>query len=267
MTALAHSVPLTEATHSPARTIRVAARVTLLELRLLLREPGVLVGLVAFPAVTVLVLAGVFGSTPDPEFGGVRPSEHYVVGYIGVVLAQIGLVALPVHVASRREQGVRRRYRAAGLSAGVLVASDVALGVILGLAASSLVLVVGGAAYGMPVPEDPVAVAGWIAAGLLCFVSLGIALGTVLPTSRAASALGNLVFVPMFLLGGGGPPREVMTAPMRALSDVLPLSHVIGGLRRSWLGATGEPQALWWAILVSVVAVGLAVRSSRRRIA
>ena len=52
------------------------------------------------PAVTVLVLAGVFGSDPDPDFGGVIPSEHYVVGYVGVVLASLGLVTLPAHLAS-----------------------------------------------------------------------------------------------------------------------------------------------------------------------
>ena len=101
-------------TRSIRRPLGAARRITAAEVRLVLREPAVLVGLVAFPAVTLLVLAGVFGSEPDPEFAGARPSEHYVVGYIGVVLAQIGLVTLPVHVASRRELGIARRYRAAG---------------------------------------------------------------------------------------------------------------------------------------------------------
>ena len=46
---------------------RIVARLTFLELRLLLREPGLIVGLIAFPAVMVLVLAGVFGTTPIPS--------------------------------------------------------------------------------------------------------------------------------------------------------------------------------------------------------
>jgi ABC-type polysaccharide/polyol phosphate export permease len=52
---------------------------------------------------------------------------------------------------------------------------------------------------------------------------------------------------------------------MQTVSDVLPLSHVIGGLRQSWLGATDDPQALWWTVLVTAVAVGLAVRVARRQ--
>jgi ABC-2 type transport system permease protein len=107
-------------------------------------------------------------------------------------------------------------------------------------------------------------VLAWTSAGIACFVALGIALGTLMPSSRAASGVGNLLFVPMFLLGGGGPPREVMTGPMRWLSDLLPLSHVIGGLRMSWLGATDDPHALWWA-LVTGVAVVLARGAARRR--
>jgi ABC-2 type transport system permease protein len=262
----ATAIPAARTTSAPAPgLVRTAARIAGLELRLLLREPGVLVGLVAFPAVTVLILAGVFGSTPDPEFGGVRPSEHYVVGYLGVVLAQVGLVSLPVHLASHRELGVTRRYRASGVSGAAQVLSAAGLGAVLAVLGGIVVLSVGGAAYGVPAPEEPVAVAVWVAAGVACFVAIGLALGTLLPSSRAANAVGNLLFVPMFLLGGGGPPRDVMTGPMQTLSDVLPLSHVIGGIRQAWLGRTDDPQALWWTVVVAALAVALAVRAARRR--
>lgn len=252
---------------APARGLRTVARLTAMDLRLLAREPGVLVGLVAFPAVTVLILAGVFGSVPDPEFAGVRPSEHYVIGYVGVVIAQLGLVTLPAHIATHRELGVLRRYRASGVSGATLAASQAAVGTILGLAAAVTVLAVGGAVYGIPTPEDPALVAGWLLAGLACFVAIGLGLGQLMPGSRSANAIGSLVFIPMFLLGGGGPPREVMTGPMQAISDVLPLSHVIGGLRHAWLGAGSDPRALWWPVAVAVIAVTLAVRSTRGRVA
>jgi ABC-2 type transport system permease protein len=244
--------------------LRTIARLTAVELRLLLRQPSVLVGLLAFPAVTVLIIAGVFGSDPDPDFGGAIPSEHYVVGYVGVVLASLGLVTLPAHLASHRELGVLRRYRAAGLDARAVVGSTIALGVVLGTAACALVLMIGGVAYGVPTPDDPVRVAAWFVAGLLCFIAIGCALGAVMPSSRAAAAFGNLLFVPMFLLGGGGPPREVMSGPMQAVSDVMPLSHIVGGLRLSWLGVTDDPHALWWPVLLAVISVVVAVRTLRR---
>ncbi len=182
-----------------------------------------------------------FGSVPDPEFSGVRPSEHYVIGYLGVVMAQLGLVTLPAHIATHRELGVLRRYRASGVSGAALAASHAAVGTVLGLAGAAIVLAVGGAVYGVPSPDDPALAAGWLLAGLACFVAIGLGLGLLMPSSRAANAIGSLVFIPMFLLGGGGPPRAVMTAPMQAIADAMPLSHVVGGLRHAWLGADLRP--------------------------
>ncbi len=234
-------------------------------LRLLLREPMVAVSLIGFPLATVLVLAGVFGQGPDPDFAGVAPSDHYLAGYIGVVLAALGLITIPVHLATHRELGVLRRFRSSGLSAGVLVATELVLGAVLGTVAVTVVLLAGAAIYGLQAPADPLGVLAWYVTGLVCFTAIGVALGSVLPSGRSANALGNLVFVPMFLLGGGGPPRAVMTSAMQTLSDVLPLSHLVGGLRLAWLGTTDDPHALWWPLTVAALAVAVAVLCARRR--
>ena len=150
--------PASDRTVDRTGLLRTIGRLTALELRLLIREPGVLVGLVAFPAVTVLVLAGVFGSEPDPDFGGVIPSEHYVVGYVGVVLASLGLVTLPAHLASHRELGVLRRYRSAGLDARAVIGSHIALGAVLGMVASAVGAGDWRVTYGVSMPDDPVGV-------------------------------------------------------------------------------------------------------------
>lgn len=241
------------------------ARLTAIELRLLIREPMVLVGLLGVPVVAMIVIAGVFGQTPDPEFGGVAPDDYYVAGYLGVVLASLGLVTLPVHIATSRELGVIRRYRASGLSAGTVVATQLLLGIIIGLVSSVIVVVVGHAAYDVEAPDNLAGVAGWYVAGLLCHVAIGGALGVLAPSARAANAIGNLLFLPTFLLGGGGPPRDVMTGAMQRVADVIPLSHITGGLRQEWLGATDASIAAWWPPLVCVAAVGAAIWVSRRR--
>ena len=248
--------------HAPVRTV---LRLAGIELRLLLREPMVAIGMLGFPLVTMLVIAGVFGQVPDPDFGGVAPDDHYIVGYIGVVIGALGVITLPVHIATNRELGVTRRFRASGVSAGALVGSRILVGLALGTAAVLVVLVVGSTAYGMQAPADLGGVVGWYLAGLLCFIAMGLALGALAPTGRSANAIGNLLFVPMFLLGGGGPPRQVMSGPMRAVSDGLPLSHVVGGLRQSWLGTTDDPHTLWWPLLVSALCVAAALAAARRR--
>ena len=268
MTAFTHTSTYSP-THSSSsrsdRPVRTTLRLAALELKLLAREPIVAVSLIGFPLVTVLVLAGVFGQAPDPDFGGVAPSDHYIAGYIGVVLASMGLITIPGHVATERELGVRRRLRASGVSSVSIVAREIVLGVVLGTISVAVVVAAGAAVYGLQMPDDPLGVAGWFIAGLVCFIAIGVALGTMVPTGRSAAALGNFVFVPMFLLGGGGPPRAVMTSTMHGIGDALPLSHVVGGIRQSWLGTTDDPHSLWYPLLVAAVAVLLAVRVGQRR--
>lgn len=102
------------------------------------------------------------------------------------------------------------------------MATEVAVGAVLGTVAAAVVLVTGGAVYGLEMPADPLGVLGSYLVGLACFTSIGVALGSLVPSGRSANALGDLVFVPLFLLGGGGPPRAVMTSAMQTLSASSP---------------------------------------------
>ena len=205
------------------------------------------------------------GVRPDGR-GGDRAGPSDPLRECAAVLAALGLITIPVHLATHRELGVLRRFRSSGLSAGVLVATELVLGIVLGTVAVAVVLAAGTALYGLRMPADPVGVLGWYVAGLACFTAIGVALGSLVPSGRSANALGNLVFVPMFLLGGGGPPRAVMTSAMQTLSDVLPLSHLVGGLRLSWLGTTDDPHLLWWPLAVAALAVVVALVAARRRV-
>jgi ABC-type polysaccharide/polyol phosphate export permease len=55
-----------------------------------------------------------------------------------------------------------------------------------------------------------------------------------------------------------------MTGPMQAISDAMPLTHLVGGMRLSWLGTTDDRHALVIPVLVAAVATALAVRAARR---
>ena len=42
--------------------------------------------------------------------------------------------------------------------------------------------------HGLAWPADPLAVAGWYVAGLICFTAIGVALGSLVPSGRSANA-------------------------------------------------------------------------------
>lgn len=206
------------------------------ELRLFFREPQALAFVFGFPIITVLVLSGVFGTeTGDTGFELVNPSHFYVAAYFGVVLAAIGLIMLPVHVASYREQGILRRFDTAGFPRWAFPAVLFLCGIVFALLGFAALLVTARLSNGIPDMESPVATLVGLAAGTLAFLSLGVAVGTLMPNARAAQGTGLMLFFPMFLLAGAGPPPEVMSDTMRTISDVLPLTHVIRAIQEPWL--------------------------------
>ena len=114
--------------------------------------------------------------------------------------------------------------------------------------------------YGVPSVEDPLRVALGILSGSIAFVSLGVLLGTVLPSARAAQAVGLLLFFPSFLLGVGGPPPAVMSDALQSISDVLPLKLVTDAVREPWLGIGDGTGPLLVVTVIAVVATALAAR-------
>src|SRR6266849_5682875 len=120
------------------------------ELRLMTRDPLVLTFVFAFPIVTMLIIGGAFGTTPDRAFDFTNPSHWYVASYLTVVIAATGLVMLPVHLASYRERGVLRRFAAADFPRWSFAAAQLIVGLVAIAAGSAILLIVAAPVYGLP---------------------------------------------------------------------------------------------------------------------
>ncbi len=240
-----------------SNSISAMVQLVRVELKLVLREPLVLAFVFAMPIVTVLVIAGSFGADDRPAFAGIQPSQWYVASYLSVVIAAVGLVMVPVHLAGYRERGVLRRFAAAGFPRWSFAGAQLIVGVVLTVIASIVLLAFAGAVYGVPPVDSAWRVAAGVLLGSLAFTSIGLLLGSVLRSARAAQGIGMLLFFPSFLLGGGGPPPSQMGSTMRSIADALPLTHVTRAIRDPWLGLQGGTTALVVVVVVLVVsAVG-----------
>jgi ABC-2 type transport system permease protein len=238
------------------------------EARLLTREWAAMVFAFAFPPLFMLVLAGVFGNEDDMGGTGVSGTDYYIAGYIGVPMGALALVGLPVMLASYRERDVLRRFEAFGVPTSRVVAAQALVTAVLIVLAAGLVVATAAPIYGIPPIEDVWGVVAGFVAGTITMISLGVVLGLAVPTARAAQALGLLVFMPMWLLGGGGPPPEVMSDAMQRISDVLPLTHATTAIREAWL--SGDPVGghlvalgVWLAVGIVAIAVLLRRRDIR----
>src|SRR5690242_6958155 len=230
------------------------------ELKLMTRDPLVLTFVFAFPIVTMLIIGGAFGTKPDPAFAGTNPSHWYVASYLTVVIAAMGLVMLPVHLAAYRERGVLRRFAVAGFPRWSFPLAQLATGFVAVIASSALLLAVAAPVYGIPAPHDALRVLSAVLAGTLAFTSIGVLLGTVLPSARAAQAVGLLLFFPSFLIGAGGPPPHVMGSVLRQVAGPLPLTLLTNAVRAPWLGLGTATGSLIGVAVLAVAATALAAR-------
>ena len=95
---------------------------------------------------------------------------------------------------------------------------------------------------------------------VLIYAALGFLLGSVLPSTRSAQGLGLILFFVMMILGGAGPPPEVLTGSMDIIGTITPLRHVILMLQDPWLGFGWNQQA---SLIVAGIMVGAALLSTR----
>jgi ABC-2 type transport system permease protein len=242
--------------------MRRLAALTGIEARLLVRDWTVLVFAFAFPALCMLILAGVFGSEPDDGFSMRRPDDYYVAASIGVPVIALALVGLPVALASYRERGVLRRLEAFGVSTAKVVAAQAAVTCALIAVGAIVVLALAAPTYGIPHLVHPAQTVLGLVAAALTLVLIGIAVGLAAPTARAAQAIGLLAFFPLYLLGGGGPPKGAMTGPMQAISDALPSG--IPAITDPWLGVSGLGSHLPVLGAWAAAALAATARLSRR---
>ena len=250
--------------------MRILNKLTWVEIKLFIREPITVVFTLVLPLIFLFVMAGVFGNTPeiDPETGkeifrGVGATDYYIPAYIGLVIASIGVVSLPVHLTAYRERGVLRRLRASSISVWTVFGSQVVVSFAISILGTILLIVTAIPVYDAALPESPVLVLAAFVLSVLSFSALGVLLGAILPTTRAAQGLGLILFFVMMILSGAGPPREVMTEAMHWISDATPLRYVILMLQDPWLGFGWNVQASLVVLGIMAMAVLLSARFFR----
>lgn len=236
------------------------AALTPIELRLLVRDWTVLVFAFVFPPLVMLILAGVFGTHATVGFGWKNPEHYYVAASLGIPVIAIALVGLPVTLASYRERGVLRRLEAVGVTPAEVIGMQAIVTVGLIVVGLVAVLAVAAPTYGIPHVVHPAQAIVGLVAGTFTLVRIGIALGLAAPSARAAQAIGLVAFFPLYLLGGGGPPKGAMTGVMHSISNALPSS--IPAVADPWLGLPGlgtqlavfaawaaaARLAIWWLV-------------------
>jgi ABC-2 type transport system permease protein len=167
---------------------------------------------------------------------GVTPANYYTAASVAGIVAALGLMTLPVTLASYRQRGILRRFRASSVSTSTLVSAQLTLALVTFAVGTLVMAIVARLAYHAMLPRDVLGVAVALLAGTAAFGAIGLLLATVTRTSRSAQGIGLMLFFALWLISGTGPPRAVLPAGLRDVGSVRPLTHLVIAVQDAWFG-------------------------------
>jgi ABC-2 type transport system permease protein len=239
--------------------MRAFGKLAFVQTKLYVREPlGVFFTLLFAPLLLIL-LGFVFGNDPDPMFAGRGYLDVSIPAYAAIIIGIVGLTTVPITAATRREAGVLRRFSATPLRPLTYFLTDILAPFVMTLLGILLLFLLSKLAYDVRFEGNPLSLVAGICLGAFAFFSLGYALAGLVPSARAATAIGNVILIPMMLLSGALIPLEVMPETVRNVSRLLPLTHLVAMLRGLWFGVGWGDLLTEVAVLVGVGIVGTVI--------
>ena len=196
------------------------------EARLMAREPMATFWVVAFPTVllTVFALIPAFRERV-PELGGQTVLDLYVPINVTLALGFLGLFIIPSTLAGYRERGVLRRLATTPVGPSRVLLAQLAVAAAAGAAGVVLLLAVAWGPMDTVVPVDVLPFAAALLLGLLSMLSVGLLVGALSGTGKAATIAGNVLFFPMMFLAGLYVPMAVLGETMQRLGELTPLGR------------------------------------------
>jgi ABC-2 type transport system permease protein len=204
-----------------------------------------------------LALFGAIFSGSDADLQVIVP------GIAGMAVMSTTFSALAMNLTFLRESGVLKRVHGTPLPTSAYLAGIAGSAVANTAIQVALITLAGSLAFGLDWPHDWAALFVFVALGVVCFASLGVALSHAIPNFDSAPAYVNAVFLPVIFISGVFYDADNVPGALRAIAEALPLKHLIDGLSGAMVtgaGVADNAEALLVIGLWTVVGVILAIR-------
>jgi ABC-2 type transport system permease protein len=213
-----------------------------------------------FPIVFLLLL----GSVYDGTIGGYQASDLLLVGLLGYGAANTAFAGLAIILVIRRESGLLKRIRATPLPAPTYMVAVLLSMLVVFLLQSVVMFALGISVFGADGPGDLVSLLAVMLLGVASFAGLGFGAAALIRSADGASAVINLILLPMAFISGSFVPTQEYPEWLQTLGDILPLKHLIDLIRGVYLD--GRP--VWdspgsVAVVAAWGAVGALVAARR----
>lgn len=207
------------------------------------RESAVFVFL--FPILLFLLLGTVYGG----DYRGRPVTDYLTVGLIAYGVANTAFGGLAIILVIRRELGLLKRVLSTPLPAAAYLTSMVCSLLAVFAVQAGVIVLLGNVLYDADLPADWLSLLLGYALGAFCFAGMGVGIASLIRSAEGASAVVNVIVLPMtFLSGGFGPTRDFPEF-LKVIADALPLTYLVDIVT----GVLYDETPIWeqpWAVAV-----------------
>ena len=203
------------------------------------------------------------GSFYDGEIEGYPARDILLAGMIGYGAANTGFAGMAIVLVIRREYGILKRLRSTPLPARVYFAAALGSTLVVFALQTAVLFALGRMFYDTSFPEDIASLLFLVFFGAVAFAGLGVGLAALIRSAEGASAVVNVVLLPMAFLSGSFGVRDY-PAVLEAIADVLPLKHYIELVIGAFLAAQPPWENLDAVAIVAVWGAAGAILAARR---
>jgi ABC-type multidrug transport system permease subunit len=189
--------------------------------------------------------AGYQLTTTQVEDKSLKPIQYLAPGLLGWAIASGGAFGASITLVTWRQTKLLRRLRLAPVSVGSVVLARVGISLAVALIQLALFLAIATTPYfGLRLSADWWMAIPVVICGTLAFLSIGLLVGSITTSQQAATAVANIIILPMAFLGGAFVPLDFAPAWIREVSYAMPLRYLVTGMQNVMARGLGPVSAL-----------------------
>lgn len=199
------------------------------------------------------------------EDQSLKTIQYVTPGLLGWAIATGAMFGAALTLVTWRQKKILRRLRLSPVSTATIAGARVGVSVAIALVQTAIFIGVASLPYfGLKLSNYWWMAIPLVVAGTLAFLSIGLLAGSFAKTPEAASAVANLIVLPMAFLSGAFFPLQGAPGWLQVISQSLPLRHLVDGMLAVMVRGQGPasvlPQIgilLGFAVVVSAIAVAM----------
>jgi ABC-2 type transport system permease protein len=210
-----------------------------------------------------LLLYALLGSVYDETIDDLPAGDVLLAGLLGYGCANTAFAGLAISLVIRRESGILKRIRSTPLPAPVYAGATLSSVLVTFVLQTIALFALGRLLFDASLPDRPGSLALAVLFGAVAFAGLGLGAAALIRSDEGASAVVNVILLPMaFLSGSFGPTRDFPDW-LQAIADVLPLKHyleIVNGIYLADESFWSDPGSLAMVALWGLLGLAIAWR-------